>query len=225
MITYNKTLEIEKNIRQDIDREFQLIMKEIEFFLSQDFDPYFLKEFIKHYPPKVIKERAEVLLETLINYYMKDIIINIRSLDPEKQYTFLKIDLRESIKRKYLTELDQLISRTVPLSKEKEMSKKLPVLGSVALTTGGITTALIIPEPLMVKLIPGVSSILASILVLKSYKNTVKKFKRKWKKDVNLFINKSKKIIIEWLKSAEKELILNINKLELPILEKQARFV
>ncbi|MGB9763395.1 MAG: hypothetical protein ACPLW7_05335, partial [Minisyncoccia bacterium] len=195
MLTHEKIIEIEKNITKDIEQEFKLIQKELNFFLTYNFDLYFLKEFIKHYPPKAVRDRAEVLLETLLNYFMKDLIENIKKLDHEKQYQFFKEGLREKIKEKALSNLNKLIPSSVKIPEEKDFEKKYPVVGTVILTSGGIATAVIIPESLIIKSIPAASSILASIFLLKSYKDQSKRLKRKWKKKVDEFLDESKDII------------------------------
>jgi hypothetical protein len=213
MLTHEKIIEIEKNITKDIEQEFKLIQKELNFFLTYNFDLYFLKEFIKHYPPKAVRDRAEVLLETLLNYFMKDLIENIKKLDHEKQYQFFKEGLREKIKEKALSNLNKLIPSSVKIPEEKDFEKKYPVVGTVILTSGGIATAVIIPESLIIKSIPAASSILASIYLLKSYKDHSKRLKRKWKKKVDEFLDESKDIITSCLKDVEKELIFEINRI------------
>ena len=212
MLTHEKILEIEKNITKDIEQEFKLIQKELNFFLTYNLDLYFLREFIKHYPPKAVRDRAEVLLETLLNYFMKDLIEDIKKLDHEKQYQFFKEGLREKIKERALNNLNKLIPLSVKIPEEKDFEKKYPVVGSVVLTTGGIATAVILPESLIIKSIPAASSILASIFLLKSYKDQSKRLKRKWKKEIDKFLDQSKDIITSWLKDVEKELIFEINR-------------
>ncbi|MGC9109624.1 MAG: hypothetical protein ACP5HI_05200 [Caldimicrobium sp.] len=212
MLTHEKIIEIEKNITKDIEQEFKLIQKELNFFLTYNFDLYFLREFIKHYPPKAVRDRAEVLLETLLNYFMKDLIEDIKKLDHEKQYQFFKEGLREKIKERALNNLNKLIPSSVKIPEEKDFEKKYPVVGTVILTSGGIATAIILPESLIIKSIPAASSILASIYLLKSYKDQSKRLKRKWKKRVDDFLGESKDIITSWLKDVEKELIFEINR-------------
>ncbi len=213
MLTHEKIIEIEKNILKDIEQEFKLIQKEMNFFLSYNFDLYFLKEFIKHYPPKAIRDRAEVILETLLNYYMKDLIEDIKKLDSEKQYQFFREGLREKIREKALKELTRLIPVSINMPEEREFEKKFPVIGSIALASGGVATAIILPESLLIKSLPAASSILASAYLLKSYKDPAKRLKRKWKKAVDTFLNQSKEIIINWLKDVQKDLIFEINKI------------
>ncbi len=213
MLTHERIIEIEKNITKDIEQEIKLIQKELNFFLSYNFDLYFLKEFIKHYPPKAIRDRAEVLLETLLNYYMKDLLEDIKKLDPEKQYQFFKEGLREKIKDKALKELNRLIPVSVKIPEEKGFEEKFPVIGSVALASGGVATAVILPESLLIKSIPAASSILASAYLLKSYKDPAKRLKRKWKKVVDKFLSQSKEIITTWLKDIQKELIFEVNRI------------
>jgi len=213
MLTNEIISDIEKQIKKDIEYEFELINKEINFFLSQNFDIYFLKEFIRHYPPKAIRDRAEVLVETLLNYFMKDLIENIKKLPTEKQYLFFKEGLREKIKEKTLKEINKLIPVSLSLSEDKDFKKKFPIIGSIVLTTGGITTAIVIPESLVIKSIPAASSLLASLYLLKNYKNQTIRLKKKWKRDVEKFLEQTKEIIKNCLENAKKELIFEINRI------------
>ncbi len=213
MLTHAKITEIEKNISKDLEQEFKLIQREINFFLDYNFDLYFLKEFVKHYPPKAVKERAEVLLETLLNYFMKDLIEDIKKLDSEKQYHFFKEGIREKVKDKALKELNQLIPVSIKISEEKGFKEKFPVIGSVALTSGGVVTAVILPESLLIKSIPAASSLLASIYLLKSYKDSSRRVKRNWKREINKFLNQAKDLIHSWLESIKKDLIFEINRI------------
>jgi hypothetical protein len=213
MLTHAKITEIEKNISKDLEQEFKLIQREINFFLDYNFDLYFLKEFVKHYPPKAVKERAEVLLETLLNYFMKDLIEDIKKLDSEKQYQFFKEGIREKVKDKALKELNQLIPVSIKISEEKGFKEKFPVIGSVALTSGGVVTAVILPESLLIKSIPAASSLLASIYLLKSYKDSSRRVKRNWKREINKFLNQAKDLIHSWLENIKKDLIFEINRI------------
>lgn len=213
MLTHDKITEIEKKIYKDIEQEFKLIQRELNFFLSYNFDLYFLKEFIKHYPPKAIRDRAEVLLETLLNYYMQDLIEDIKKLDHERQYQFFKEGLREKIKDKALRELSKVLPVSVKIPEEKGFEKKFPIIGSVALASGGVATAIIIPESLLIKSIPAASSLLASAYLFKSYKEPAKRLKRKWKKIVDTFLSQSQEIITTWLKNIQKEIIFEVNRI------------
>lgn len=222
MLTHEKIAEIEKEIKKDIEHEFELIRKELNFFLTQNFDLYFLKEFIKHYPPKAIRDRAEVLVETLLNYFMKDLIDDIKKLNPEKQYLFFKEGLREKIKEKALKEINKLVPVSLKLPEEKGFEEKFPVIGSVALTSGGIATAIILPEGLLLKSIPAASSLLASAYLLKSYKNPAQRLKKKWKKELDKFLNQSKEILTSCLENTKKELIFEINKIYTTLLSEDS---
>lgn len=213
MLTHEKLVEIEKKISSDFEKEIDLIKKELYLLLDQNFDLYFLKEFVKHYPPKILRERSEVLLETLLNYFMKDLLDYVKTLDPEKQYLFFKENVREKIKSKYYKELNNLIPIFIKINEEQELEKKLPIIGSVVLSSGGIATAIILPESLLIKSIPAASSILASIYILKSYKDYSKRLKKKWKKIVAKFLDSNKKIIQNWLDQAKKDILFEINKL------------
>lgn len=213
MLTHQKLAEIEKNIAKDIEQEFNLVLKEISFLLNQNFDLYFLKEFVKYYPPKAVRDRAEVLLETLLNYFMKDLIEDIKKLDSEKQYQFFKYGLRDKIKEEALKKLNELIPVSVKIPEDKRFEEKFPVIGSVALTVGGIGTAVVLPESLLIKSIPAASSVVASIYLLKSYKDHAKRLKKYWKKEITKFINNAKTLISSWLEDTKKDLILEINKI------------
>ncbi|MCM8808487.1 MAG: hypothetical protein NC926_11250, partial [Candidatus Omnitrophica bacterium] len=72
---------------------------------------------------------------------------------------------------------------------------------------------IILPESLLIKSVPAASSILASLYILKSYKDQSKRLKKKWKKKIVKFLDNNKKIIKNWLDQAKKDILFEINKL------------
>lgn len=219
MITQDKIIEIEKLISEDIKKEFNLIKSEIFFIIDQDLDLYFLKEFLRYYPPKAIRDRAEVLLETLLNYFMKDLLELVKNLDPDKQYLYFKENIREQIRKSATEKLQNLIPLSIPIYEEKNFEKKFPLISSVVLSSGGIATAIVIPESLLIKSIPAASSLLASLYLLKSYKDSAKRLKKKWKKQIDTFLNEKREEITIWLKEIQSNILERINQFLLKIKE------
>jgi hypothetical protein len=98
MIESKALKQIEKKLEEDISKEIELIKNEIFFILDKDLDIYFLREFAKQYPRKLLKEKAEILLDTLLNYLMKEILEKIKSMHLEQQHEFFKENLRDKIR-------------------------------------------------------------------------------------------------------------------------------
>lgn len=211
MLNQERVKEIENQIKIDIEREFDLIKKELFLIIDQNLDMYFIREFIKHYPPKAIRDKAEILLDTLLNYFMKDVLEFIKNLDTEKQFLFFKENIRENVRIKALQKLKTILPLSIPIADEKEFEKKFPIISSVALSSGGIATAIVIPESLLIKTIPAASSLLASFYILKTYKNRSLRLKKKWKKELIKFLEIKKRDIINWISEVENDIIERIN--------------
>lgn len=191
---------IESQLDKDIDKEIELIKNELFYFLDKDLDMFFLKEFVKHYPRKLLRERSEVLLDTVLNYLMKEVLEQIRTKGSDVQYAFSKENLREKIKDWALVKENRYNPSLLKLKEEETIVEKtITVAPGVVVSAGGIIAIASVPETLVLKAIPAVSTLAGPIYIFKKIKEKNKRLKKIWKKEINSYLEKAKKELKIWL--------------------------
>ncbi|WP_028841855.1 hypothetical protein [Thermodesulfobacterium hveragerdense] len=191
---------IESQLDKDIDKEIELIKNELFYFLDKDLDMFFLKEFVKHYPRKLLRERSEVLLDTVLNYLMKEVLEQIRTKGSDVQYAFSKENLREKIKDWALVKENRYNPSLLKLKEEETIVEKtITVAPGVVVSAGGIIAIASVPETLVLKAIPAVSTLAGPIYIFKKIKEKNKRLKKIWKKEINSYLEKAKKELKFWL--------------------------
>jgi len=208
----SKTLkQIEKKLDEDISKEIELIKNEVYYILNKDLDLYFLKEFIKYYPRKLLKEKAEILLDTLLNYLMQEALKNIKNLDLDHQYEFFKENLREKIKNKILSENGGFKPQPLRIKENEDLlDKTLTAAPGIAVSAGGLIATIAIPETLPLKAIPAVSTLVGPIYVVKKFKEKNRRLKNIWKKQINTYLKNAKNELKSWLLKVEKNFLDNL---------------
>ncbi len=208
MIKSDVLKKIEKKLEEDISKEIELIKREVYFILDKELDIYFLKEFAKHYPPKLLKEKAEILLDTLLNYFMKEVLEDIKNRHPDIQYEFFKVNLRDKIRNWALSENGKF-RPFLPNIKEKEgmLEKTLIIAPGVVVSAGGLIVTATIPETLTLKAIPAVSTLIGPIYIIKKFKNKNRRLKKMWKRQINLYLKHSKGELKNWLFQVESKFL------------------
>lgn len=200
MLDKNILKKIKGKIEKDIESELELIKRELSYFLSKDLDIYFLKEFIKHYPAKLLKEKSELLLDTLLNYLMKEVIEKIKKQDEEVQYLFSKENLREKVRNWALEDKNRYIPNFLRIKEEEGLAEKtLIVAPGIAVSAGGLIAAVAIPETGIIKAIPAVSTLAGPIYIFKKLKEKERRMKKKWKKELEKYLKEAKKELANWL--------------------------
>lgn len=211
MIKLKTLKQIEKKLDEDISKEIELIKNEVYYILNKDLDLYFLKEFIKYYPRKLLKEKAEILLDTLLNYLMQEALKNIKNLDLDHQYEFFKENLREKIKNKILSENGGFKPQPLRIKEDEDLlDKTLTAAPGIAVSAGGLIATIAIPETLPLKAIPAVSTLVGPIYVVKKFKEKNRRLKNMWKKQINTYLKNAKNELKSWLLKVEKSFLDNL---------------
>uniref|UniRef100_A0A7C4JR82 Uncharacterized protein n=1 Tax=Thermodesulfobacterium geofontis TaxID=1295609 RepID=A0A7C4JR82_9BACT len=175
-----KTLkQIEKKLEEDISKEIEIIKSEVFFILDKDLDIYFLKEFAKYYPRKLLKEKAEILLDTLLNYLMKEVLEKIKSMHLDQQYEFFKENLRDKIRTKAFSENGSFKPQPIKIKEDEGLlDKTITAAPGIAVSAGGIIATMAIPETISLKAIPAISSLVGPIYIFKKLKNKNRRLKK-----------------------------------------------
>ena len=212
MIIEPKTLkQIEKKLEEDISKEIELIKSEVFFILDRDLDIYFLKEFAKYYPRKLLKEKAETLLDTLLNYLMKEVLEKIKSMHLDQQYEFFKENLRDKIRTKAFSENGSFKPQPVKIKEDEGLlDKTITAAPGIAVSAGGIIATMAIPETVPLKAIPAISSLVGPIYIIKKLKDKNRRLKNIWKKQINSYLKLAKNDLKKWLLDMEAEFLKNL---------------
>lgn len=213
MIDSKALKQIEKKLDEDISKEIELIKNEIYFILDKDLDIYFLREFVKYYPRKLLKEKAEVLLDTLLNYLMKESLDKIKNMQLDYQYEFFKENLREKIKNKVLSENGSFKPKPLKIKEDESLfDKTITAAPGIAVSAGGIIATVAIPETLPLKAIPAVSTLVGPIYVIKKLKDKHRRLKNLWKKQINSYLKIAKNDLKKWLLEVEDNFLKDLEK-------------
>jgi hypothetical protein len=212
MMIEPKTLkQIEKKLEEDISKEIELIKSEVFFILDRDLDIYFLKEFAKYYPRKLLKEKAEILLDTLLNYLMKEVLEKIKSMHLDQQYEFFKENLRDKIRTKAFSENGSFKPQPVKIKEDEGLlDKTITAAPGIAVSAGGIIATMAIPETIPLKAIPAISSLVGPIYIIKKLKDKNRRLKNIWKKQINSYLKLAKNDLKKWLLDMEAEFLKNL---------------
>jgi len=212
MIIEPKTLkQIEKRLEDDISKAIELIKSEVFFILDRDLDIYFLKEFAKYYPCKLLKEKAEILLDTLLNYLMKEVLEKIKSMHLDQQYEFFKENLRDKIRTKAFSENGSFKPQPVKIKEDEGLlDKTITAAPGIAVSAGGIIATMAIPETVPLKAIPAISSLVGPIYIIKKLKDKNRRLKNIWKKQINSYLKLAKNDLKKWLLDMEAEFLKNL---------------
>ncbi|MGC9059540.1 MAG: hypothetical protein ACP5H3_04020 [Candidatus Aenigmatarchaeota archaeon] len=203
-----------KNLEEAISNEIESIKREVFLILDVNLDSYFLKEFLKHWPYRSLEEKASILLDTLLNNLMKEVLEEVKKMPLNYQYEFLKEDLRNKIKTKVLLEGKSFKPRLLKF-KEKETLLDKVVIGiqGTILGTIGSAAVLVIPETFFLKIIPVVFFLTVPVYIIKKLKrkdnkdNKTRKFKKLWRKQINSYFELTKKDLEKWLLDVEKDFL------------------
>lgn len=203
-----------KNLEEAILYEIESIKREVFLILDGNLDSYFLKEFLKHWPYRLLEEKANVLLDTLLNDLMKEVLEEVKKMPLNCQYEFIKEDLRNKIKTKVLLEGKSFKPQLLKI-KEKETLLDKVVIGIQGIIIGTIGSAaiLVIPETFFLKTFPVVFLLTTPLYVIKKLKkennkdNKTKRLKKLWKKQIDSYFELTKKDLEKWLLDVEKDFL------------------
>ncbi|MGC9100027.1 MAG: hypothetical protein ACP5HC_02015 [Caldisericum sp.] len=203
-----------ENLEEVISYEIESIKREIFLILDGNLDRYFLKEFLKHWPYRSLEEKANVLLDTLLNNLMKEVLEEVKKMPLNYQYEFIKEDLRNKIKTKVLLEGKNFKPQLLKI-KEKETLLDKVVIGiqGIILGTIGSAAILVIPETLFLKTFPVVFLLTVPLYVIKKLKkednkdNRTKRLKKLWRKQIDSYFELTKEDLEKWLLDVEKDFL------------------
>ncbi|MFZ8831203.1 MAG: hypothetical protein ACO2OY_03450 [Thermodesulfobacteriaceae bacterium] len=202
MLPKEKIEEIERKILEDLNSQLAVVKSEVNFFIDKDLNLYFLREFIKSYTPKLLEKKAEILLDTLLNYLMSALLEVIRDKDISVKQSVVQADIRERVKAWALGKNNAFNPTKLELKEDEEILERLKeVAPGLLVAIGGAAAAVIVSDNILTKLVPGLSTLAGSAYIIKQFRERVQRLKRIWKKNVENYLDINKKLLHSWLTS------------------------
>lgn len=190
-----------ENIRTDISEEFSKLNKELlQIYLKPGFDVTQTKLFLQTHVPKEVIYKSEVLLDTLINYLMKDAREKIKDADTELQNAFFDMEFRKRTheRAKQLQNRLTLEPSNVEYSTDPRLKKGLIASGVIFLAGTGITTAFF--SDIVGSIASGIVTIILSAIVFKfSFNKAMPNAKEAVKADIDQYLASSQEQVFTWL--------------------------
>lgn len=216
-------LNIENQISIDIRDEFNKIQDDLKIHLKDGFEISQTKKFLSTHVPKEIIYRAEILLDTLLNYLMDQALKNLDKADTKLQNKFFDEDFRKRIE-KWVIQLEnklQLEPDVIQYSTDPRLKHSLIVgglsfiIGSLATTvftikaktvTSIVGKAVVSYNPYLVTtaIITGLAALtISSIIFKRSYDKAAPKSRDKIRTDINEYLSETDIQVKNWLKTVK----------------------
>jgi len=196
------TRKIMHSMEKDFNEEFLKLRQGLEIHLKQDFDIKVTRNFLKDYVPKEVIGKAEILLDTILNYLMEQAGFDLEQADIKLQNSFYERDFRKII-RKWTKKVENqltlepssiqfsLDTRLLYGSTTAGMTAVAGVAATVAFSTGRVIAAII----------GGIATLIASAIAFKlGFEKGASKSRSKVKSEVEHYIADSETLVLEWLK-------------------------
>lgn len=190
------------DIDKDINEEFDILRKGLQLHLQDNISLKDSKLFLEKHVPREVVHKAQILLETLINYLMKESQEFLDSADIKLQNKFFETDFRKKF-GEWANQLEnklQLESDAVQFSTDPRIKEGL-IAGGITFIVGTAVTTIAIPTVIGIIVSGFVTVILSAIAFKLAYDHATPKAKELIKSDIDSYIDNAKKQVINWLKS------------------------
>jgi len=198
---------ISEKIKKDTAGEFINIRKELQIDLSGDFDIDNKKPFLQEHVSNVVIFKAKLLVDTLINYLMKEGTSILEKADIDIQNSFYKEDFRKrmNIWQKKPENQLSLDPSIVKFSMDPRIVNGLIASGITFILGSVISTIAFLPTMAFGALVFGIVTLIASIFVFKlAFNKSSSKARDAIKKDVETYLKQTEIQVNNWLKNTIK---------------------
>ncbi len=186
-----------ERIAADIHREFKELHKDLSGYLESDADLDQERCHLKKHVPARIDARAQLLLDTLLNYLMEDAIAELADAPTAAKNAFYDLDLRSRVKESLSLE---------PESLEFSADPRVIVGGIAAgltATTGGFMTALLL-RGLIPRLVGGAATLVAAAVAFRiAHTATSGTALQRLRNEVDDYVTQSEQQVTAWLANVE----------------------
>jgi hypothetical protein len=187
---------IADKIKRDIADEFANLYEELQIYLKPDFDISQTRQSLQTYIPKQIIHKAEILLDTLLNYLMKDAMERMNSADVTLQNAFFDANFRNRV-HEWARQLENTLTLKpdiVKYTSDPRLKQGLIASGIIFVIGTSVTLTV---APIVVG---GIITVLLSALAFKiAYDKSSPQARETIKSDIEQYIETSKTQVSEWL--------------------------
>lgn len=195
---------IREKIIQDVNEEFASLKDGLQIYLKPGFDVSHTKQFLQTHVPKEVIYKSKILLDTLVNYLMKDARSKIENTDVTFQNAFYDADFRKRIQEwtKQLGNKLELDPELMNYTSDPRLKQGLIASGTIFVVGSGVTLTLI--PSVVGTIVSGLVTILLAAYTFKfAYDKAAPKARELVIKDIDEYLERSKKQVIEWLGKVE----------------------
>ena len=182
----------------DTREEFAELREKLSFYIEPNADVNQVRRLLVEHAPTMVVAKTQLLLDTLLNYLMKDATEALTDAPTTVKNEFYNLDLRSCVKKSFTME---------PESLEFSFDPRVIVGGVVAsatVATGGLITALFLSE-LISRIVGGVATLVASAVAFRiAHTATTGTALQRLQKDMNDYLDHSEQQVSSWLESIEK---------------------
>lgn len=193
---------IVENIKTDVSEEFLSIKESLQIYLMPGFGVSQTKQFLQTHVPKEVVYKSEILLDTLLNYLMKDARDKIETADTELKNAFLDMDLRKRI-HEWTRQLQNKLALEpdiVKYSTDPRLKSGLIASGVTFLAGAGISTA--IASGIVGSILSGIATIILTAVAFKiAYNKASPNARVALKADIDQYLASSQEQVFAWLET------------------------
>lgn len=195
-------------ISGDIREEFGKLRVELGHYTKPDAAVDQARRLLAEHVPTTALARAQLLLDTLLNYLMEDAAEALADAPTAVKNEFYALDLRGRVKKSFTLE---------PESLELSFDQRL-IYGGVAAgataTAGGLATTLLLCG-LVSRIIGGVATLVVSALAFKlAYAAATDTARKQLQDDVEGYVTLSEQQVSSWLASVEEFFVAEFKKFQ-----------
>lgn len=185
-------------IAENIRHEFHGIRDDVERHFEPDVAIEHTRELLSQHVPALVVGRSEILLDSLLNYLMKDAAESLADAPTPVKNEFYEQELRERIKDTYTLE---------PITLKFSFDPRV-VAGGIAaggtLVAGGLIVSLVLSS-LVSRIVAGLAALVASAVAFRIAHSAGTGLARKaLHADISTYLIQSETQVSEWLAEVER---------------------
>lgn len=191
---------ISQKIQQDVKEEFNLLRKNAQTFYRPNYDFSSMKSSLGELVPKMVLEKGNILLDTLLNYLMDDARNILKPASTDLKNTFYGVDFRKKMKESFTISVEN-----IGYSFDPRYLYGGVFAGGTLLAGGAFTTCTaifsFIPGGVIVTVISGIVTLVLSAIAFKvAFDKSAPKARKQLEEDIEKYVFQSEQKVFHWLK-------------------------
>jgi hypothetical protein len=195
-----------KQIEANVRNEFTGIRKDIGRHLEPDVTVDHARELLAQHAPALVVGRAQLLLDSLLNYLMEDAVDSLADAPTDVKNAFYAQDLRARLKGSFTLE-----PQTLQFSFDPRVMAGGVAAGGT-LVAGGLIVALVL-SGVVTRIIVGLATLVASASAFRiAHSAGTASARRALESDVTDYLAHSEEQVSQWLASVERSFVKAFDK-------------